>query len=276
MKIVVDLGGTNIRCGLEENGKITQRVSAACPAAEAEDVVVAALEEQIAKLFTDRVDGIGIGVPSVVDSAKGIVYNVVNIPSWKEVHLEEILEKRFRVPVRINNDANCFALGEYAFGEGKGMKNMIGMTLGTGVGAGVIIDGRLYEGRNAGAGEIGSLPYLDSDYEHYSGSDFFKRFYHTTGGAMADEAAKGSEAARAAWKEFGKHVGKMIDVILFTYDPDAIIIGGGIAHAYPYYEAAMRESMADGFPYPKTVEKITVRFSLNPDSNMLGAAALFH
>lgn len=276
MKIVVDLGGTNIRCGLEENGKITQRVSAACPAAEAEDVVVAALEEQIAKLFTDRVDGIGIGVPSVVDSAKGIVYNVVNIPSWKEVHLEEILEKRFRVPVRINNDANCFALGEYAFGEGKGMKNMIGMTLGTGVGAGVIIDGRLYEGRNAGAGEIGSLPYLDSDYEHYSGSDFFKRFYHTTGGAMADEAAKGSEAARAVWKEFGKHVGKMIDVILFTYDPDAIIIGGGIAHAYPYYEAAMRESMADGFPYPKTVEKITVRFSLNPDSNMLGAAALFH
>ena len=276
MKIVVDLGGTNIRCGLEENGKITQRVSAACPAAEAEDVVVTALEEQIAKLFTDRVDGIGIGVPSVVDSAKGIVYNVVNIPSWKEVHLEEILEKRFRVPVRINNDANCFALGEYAFGEGKGMKNMIGMTLGTGVGAGVIIDGRLYEGRNAGAGEIGSLPYLDSDYEHYSGSDFFKRFYHTTGGAMADEAAKGSETACAAWKEFGKHVGKMIDVILFTYDPDAIIIGGGIAHAYPYYEAAMRESMADGFPYPKTVEKITVRFSLNPDSNMLGAAALFH
>lgn len=77
---------------------------------------------------------IGIGVPSVVDREKGIVYNVVNIPHWEEVHLKEILEACFSVPVYVDNDANCFALGERIFGEGKTVDNFVGLTLGTGLG----------------------------------------------------------------------------------------------------------------------------------------------
>lgn len=119
-----------------------------------------------------EVAGIGVGVPSVVDSEEGIVYNVANIPSWAEVPLKRLLQERFSVPVYINNDSNCFALGVKLFGEGRKYRNLVGMTIGTGVGTGIIINGELYSGQNTGAGEIGSLPYLSHDFEHYCSSGF--------------------------------------------------------------------------------------------------------
>lgn len=97
---------------------------------------------------------------------------MANISSWKEIHLKEALESEFRVPVAINNDSNCFTLGVKMFGEGQPYANMVGVTIGTGIGAGVIIDHRLYGGEFMGAGEIGTLPYLDSDFEQYCSSFF--------------------------------------------------------------------------------------------------------
>ena len=93
-------------------------------------------------MMNEQVDGIGIGVPSIVDPEKGIVYNVANISSWKEIHLKEILENEFKVAVAINNDSNCFTLGESLYGEGKSYTNMVGVTIGTGIGAGVVIGRR--------------------------------------------------------------------------------------------------------------------------------------
>ena len=86
--------------------------------------------------------------------------------------MKEVLEEEFKVAVAVNNDSNCFALGECLFGEGRSFSHMVGITIGTGIGAGVIVGRRLYCGQYVGAGEIGSLPYLDSDFEHYCSSFF--------------------------------------------------------------------------------------------------------
>jgi glucokinase len=189
------------------------------------------------------------------------------------VHLKDILEAEFNIPVFVNNDANCFALGEHRCGAGKPYGNILGVTLGTGVGAGVIINNKLYGGSNTGAGEIGCLPYLEHALEFYCGSAFFVEFYNTTGKEAEELAKSGDANALKIWEEFGKHMGVLVKVILFTYDPDAIIFGGSIAHAYPLFEKTMRKEMAT-FDYPETVKKIQILISTRDDISILGAAAL--
>ena len=144
MKLSIDLGGTNIRIAQVEDGKCLNKVSVACLAQQDASTVLSQLSRLIGEMMNETVDGIGIGVPSIVDSEKGIVYNVANISSWKEIHLKEVLENEFKVAVAINNDSNCFALGESLYGEGQPYANMVGVTIGTGIGAGVVIDHRLY------------------------------------------------------------------------------------------------------------------------------------
>lgn len=267
MKLSIDLGGTNIRIAQVEDGKCLNKVSVACMA-----TVLSQLFQLIRGVMDERVDGIGIGVPSIVDSEKGIVYNVANISSWKEIHLKEILENEFKVAVAINNDSNCFTLGESLFGEGKPYANMVGVTIGTGIGAGIIADHRLYCGQYMGAGEIGSLPYLDSDFEHYCSSFFFKR-YNITGALAAEKAAQGDEAALDIWKEFGMHLGNLMKAILFAYAPQAIVLGGGIVTAFPLFKDAMMNEM-QSFPYKIMLDNVKVIASYRKDSSLLGASAL--
>ena len=201
MKIGLDLGGTNFRVGLVDTDRLVCKEVVPCPQGSEKEVNDALLS-LVGKVMTDEVTSIGVGVPSVVDRERGIVYNAANIPSWKEVHLKEIMEERFHRPVFINNDANCFTLGVHVFGEGRGYRDMVGLTLGTGVGAGLIINGRLYNGHNTGAGEVGSLPFREKDYEHYCASRFFQDF-HTTGKALAEEGRQGEPRALEIWRHFG-------------------------------------------------------------------------
>lgn len=273
MKLGIDLGGTNIRIGKLHEGGIIQKISAPSPSKMNLDESITYLKSVIAPMVSPEVTGIGIGVPSVVDVKEGIVYNVTNIPSWKEVHLKKILEDEFRVPVYINNDANCFAIGENRYGEGKGFPNMIGVTLGTGVGAGLVLDNSLYNGSNTGAGEIGCLRYLDNVYEHYCGSEFFTTYHNTTGKEAAERARSNDPVALSVWEEYGRHLGELVQVILFAYDPDAIVFGGGITDAYPFFSKSMYESL-QSFPYPKSLENVTIKISTNPDIAILGAVAL--
>ena len=273
MTIGIDLGGTNVRCGLVENGSVVNRLSEPCRSDQPEMVVVDQIKELIRRLMNPSVKGIGIGVPSVVDEQKGIVYNVMNIPSWKEVHLKDILEAEFKLPVFVNNDANCFALGEHRCGAGKPFRNILCATLGTGVGAGIIINNQPYNGANTGAGEIGCLPYLEHTLEFYCGSSFFVEFHNTTGKQAMELAGKGDEKALKIWDEFGKHIGKLVKIVLYVYDPEAIIFGGSIANAYSFFEASMRKEM-ENFDYPETVKKIQILISTRDDISILGAAAL--
>ena len=273
MRIGIDLGGTNMRVGLTDGATLVNSVIEPCPAKETEEVVINQLKRQIAQLMSADVTGIGVGVPSVVDCQQGIVYNVANIPSWKEVHLKEILEKEFGVPVAVNNDANAFALGVWKYGEGKGTRDMVGLTMGTGIGSGIIIDGKLYNGVNTGAGEIGSLPFKDADYEFYCSSRFFSHLHGDTGANFGKRAQAGDAEAIAVWNEFGQNVGELIKAVLFTYAPEAIIIGGGIASAFSLFEAPMRASL-ESFPYPANVAATRIMPSTLPNAAILGAGAL--
>ena len=273
MILGIDLGGTNVRVGQLSDGKLINKIVEPSPGQMPLEESLIYLKDQINKMFTPEVRGIGVGVPSVLDSETGVVYNVANIPSWVEVPLKEILESEFKVPVYINNDSNCFALGEKKFGEGRPFKHMVGVTLGTGVGAGIIINHHLFGGSNTGAGEVGCLPYLDATLEDYCGSMFFKTHHNTTGKEAAEKARNNDPAALAVWKEFGIHMGRLVEAIVLAYDPEAIVFGGGITAAFPLFESAMKEAMSN-FPYPKSMEKLQIRISTNPDIAILGAAAL--
>lgn len=271
MRIGVDLGGTNIRAALVDGQSIIRKVKAGCPAMGTCEEVIEVVAGLISKVLCEDVESIGIGVPSVVDTRRGIVYNVANIPSWVEVHLKDILEERFNIPVRINNDSNCFTLGESRFGKGQGISDMVGVTLGTGVGAGVIIDGKLYEGRNAGAGEVGCLNYLDKDYESYCSTPFFVS-HNTSGAELSAKAEAGDSDAIRLWNEFGGHLGELAKAILFAYDPEIIVFGGGIAAGHSHFEAALRERIQT-FPF-ETAKDVKIFFSEDGDMALYGASAL--
>ncbi|MBK5721213.1 ROK family protein [Dysgonomonas sp. Marseille-P4677] len=273
MKIGIDLGGTNIRMGVVENGNVSRKIAQLCKANEPENIVIDQIKSMIREIISPDITSIGIGVPSVVDAERGIVYNVMNIPSWKEVHLKEILEEEFKIPVSVNNDCNCFALGEAYYGEAIGYKDAVCLALGTGVGAGIIIDGKLYNGGNTGAGEIGSLPYLEYDYESYCSSSYFTRVHGTTGKEAFDKATSGDPEALEIWKKIGIHIGNLVKVILFTYDPSIIVMGGSISNAYSFFAPTMMDTLKT-FPYTEIVAKLQIRLSTKEDISILGASLL--
>ena len=212
-------------------------------------------------------------MPSVVDVNKGIVYNVLNIPSWEEVALRDIVEKEFNLPVSVNNDVNCFILGEHRFGLARKFRSVIGMAIGTGLGSGIIIDNHLYAGKNCGAGEIGMLPYKDSVLENYVCNRFFEDSLGIDAFEAHDAALKGSPKAIEVWEEFGVHLAAVIKAIMYTYDPEAIVMGGSIAKANRFFQDSMLESMQD-FAYPESLKKLTLLLSENENIALLGAAAL--
>ena len=273
MRIAIDLGGTNVRvASVLPDGQFGRILSEPCLATGSETEVLEQLYRLIDDLFCPEVYGIGIGVPSVVDTEKGIVYNVVGIPSWQEVHLKDLLEARYHVPAAVDNDCNCFALGVTRFGKDGPHKEAFCVTLGTGVGGSLVVDGRLYHGRNAGAGEIGSIPYLDRDYEYYCSSRFFVG-KGTTGKDTAIAAAAGDPSALAIMKEFGGHIGKLIQMIMFAYDPAVIILGGSISKAFSLYCEPMWKVIRE-FPYPKSVENLDLYSTDLDNPGILGAALL--
>lgn len=272
--IGVDLGGTNIRVGKVQNNNIVDVYSQLISSNDSEKKVIDEIISSIYKTFDDFVIGIGVGVPSIVDVEKGIVYDVQNIPSFKEVHIKKILEEEFKIPVYINNDANCFVVGEKYFGAAKGYNNVIGLTMGTGLGAGIYADGRLYLGANCGAGEFGMLPYQEGIYEDYCSGKYFVNIYKTTGKETFEKAEKGDLTAIKIFKDFGKHVGNAITAIMFAVDPELIVIGGSVSIAYKYFKDSMTKVL-DDFPYRNSVKKLKIVKSELKQTSILGAAALY-
>jgi len=273
--IGIDLGGTKVGIGRVENGRIVRHVSAAVSAQGTEQRVIEEVIGAVEQVFDPGVAGIGVGVPSVVDVEKGIVYDVQNIPSWKEVPVKEILEKRFGRPVYINNDANCFAVGEKYFGKGVKYRHLVGLIVGTGLGSGIILNGRLYSGPNCGAGEFGMIPYKDSILEHYASGQYFPRTYGARGEEVHSRAQRGELEALAIFERFGAHLGDALMIIMLAVDPEAIILGGSVSRDFPFFEGAMRERMKI-FPYHKTLERIVIEVSDQPQIAILGAAALYY
>lgn len=271
--IGIDLGATNIRVAKVSDDTITEIVAEKIESKTDKDHLINQLKKLIHQVITGTEKGIGIGVPSVVDVEKGIVYDVQNIPSWVEVPLKDILEAEFNIPVFINNDANCFVLGEKYFGKAKQYHSVVGLILGTGFGSGLVLNNLLYSGANCGAGEVGMLPYKDSIFEHYCCGQFFEKIKKTDGIKAYQKALEGDEEALQMYRELGTHVGNGIKAVLYAYDPQIIVLGGSVANALPLFKKSMYEALAD-FAYPKSLENLTIVQSELENSAVFGAAAL--
>lgn len=273
--IGVDLGGTKVLAARIAEKNIEQSAKTLITAQGTAQQVIEEVITTVTRVIDLGVVGIGIGVPSVVDVEKGIVYDVQNIPSWKEVPLKAILEDHFQLPVFINNDANCFALGEKHFGKGRQYAHMIGLIVGTGMAAGIIIDHRLYPGRNCGAGEFGMFPYLDHNIEYYACGQFFQNVHRIEGHKAYERAQNGNPQAISMFEEMGRHLGNGIINILYALDPEIIILGGSVSRAFDFFQAAMWKQI-NTFAYRSVLSNLRIEISQQPDIAVLGAAALWY
>ena len=260
-KFGVDVGGTTVKIGLfSGDGKLEEKYEIATDksdqGAHIIEHIAAKLEEIIAKKSYGILDcmGVGIGLPGPVD--RGMILGCVNL-GWGIFSIVEEFSKAFHnVPVYAGNDANIAALGEYVACAVKGMKNMIMVTLGTGVGGGIIIDGRILEGANGGAGEIGHIPVNPQEQdtcgcgkkgclEQYASATGIVRIAEKlrkengntalpagcTAKQVFDYAKEGDELAMQAVEELGRYLGLALASCACVLNPEGIVIGGGVSRA---------------------------------------------
>lgn len=272
--IGIDIGGSKVHIGLVENGSILKEVKLSTSAAASREQILQELTDGIALIMDPAVAGIGIGVPGLVDEKNGIVYELQNIPSWKEVHLKKQLEDTFRLPVCITNDANAFVAGEKIYGKGKDFTNLVGITLGTGLGTGIIIDNNIYGGTLSCAGEFGGVPFLDLTLEDYCSGKFFLREFGMTGKELKTLAKNGDARALEIFEQYGHHLGSAIRVILYALAPEAIVLGGSISSCFSLFKDSMQKSISE-FPYKQVTDRLVIEYSDLENAAILGSAALF-
>lgn len=263
MRIGIDVGGTKIEgIALAANGGERFRLRLPTPQGDypatldAISAVVAAIERQ-----TGRADSIGIGIPGALPPATGVVKNANSV--WLNGRpIDRDLMARLNRPIRIANDANCFAVSEAVDGAGAGARVVFGVILGTGVGGGIVIDGRPLVGANAIAGEWGHnpLPWPEEaerpGYRCYCGRDgcietylsgpgFARDFAAVTGRsieppAILAQARAGDPVARAALGHYGERLARALATVINLLDPDVIVLGGGLSNIPELYETVPR------------------------------------
>jgi glucokinase len=271
--IGIDIGATKIHIGLVQDGNIIQEVKFSTSSQAPKDQIIAELIKGIEALIDPEVIGIGIGVPGLVDETEGIIYDLQNIPSWQEVHLKAALEGVFKVPVFLSNDGNSFVLGEKIYGQGKAYKNLLGITLGTGFGTGIVIHGQLYSGTLSSAGEFGGVPYLDQTIEDYCSGKFFINKFGVPGDQLQQRAEAGEADARAIFQQYGTHLGKALHTLLYALSPEAIFLGGSVAGCYGLFQEAMQASLQT-FPFKRVLARLVIQPSTLQNAGILGASAL--
>tara|TARA_R110002096_G_scaffold292704_11_gene487173 strand:+ start:6252 stop:7181 length:930 start_codon:yes stop_codon:yes gene_type:complete len=255
--IGIDFGGTSVKLAVVEGSELlTDVYRIPTQDFEGSDPLIDAIVETVKEVQKDfpNIAAIGVGVPGAVDFSKGVTYNLTNVKGWSSVALRDEMAKKTGLPTVIDNDANCMAYAEYKYGAGQGYRNVICMTLGTGVGGGLILSGELYRGSNYAAGEIGQMsiaydgvdgPYGNSGaLERYIGNRQIEEMAagmyrekgvelpadHTPEG-LADLAQAGDPIATEAWSKIARYLSSNLSSTIFLLNPDAIVIGGGISHA---------------------------------------------
>ncbi len=249
--IGIDLGATFVKMGLvDDKGKAYFRRKIETPISSNKTLLIDAIIDNIRdiiKVSGKKVSGVGIGVPGPVDSKKGIVHYFPNIKGWEEVPLKSILKKKLGLRVELDNDVNAMTLGEFVFGAGKSCDNLICLTLGTGVGGGIIIGGKLYRGGSMTAGEIGHMPINETGpkcncggiacLERYIGNRYIlERAKKVFGGnitleTLASLAKSGNKKAVAIWTDVAEKLSVALVEVVNLLNPDKIVIGGGVSKA---------------------------------------------
>jgi len=279
----IDIGGTNIEAGqVDDKGRILKKIIVKTESKKGKKAVVENIIKAIEKVITDDIVGIGIGAPGPLDIKKGVLGKIVNIP-LDNIHIKSIIKNRFKKAVFLNNDANCFVLGEAFFGAGKSMTNIIGLTLGTGVGGGIVISKKLYIGRNNG-GELGHTTInfngLDCKcgnngcIESHIGKKAIIRYAKGMANSpleLYELACKGDEKAKNVWEQVGKYLGIGIANFIDIFDPDVIVIGGNISRAWKFFNKTMKkEAKKRSLFKPCSI----VKSKLGSRASILGAASL--
>ena len=279
-RIGIDVGGTNVKIALvDTKGKIVYSNSVPTRAEMGYEYTVNNIKQAIydllkeTKLTTKDIEGIGFGFPGQVDYKAGIVRNAPNIPGWVEVPIAKLIEDEFKIPTRVDNDVRCAALGELNYGAGKGCENLICITVGTGIGSGLILNGKLVRGASNAAGEIGhiklqmnggplcgcgdtgcleafasgpSIVAMAEDYIRGGKSTKFREM--ASGGQITPyivcEAAKaGDPVAQRIFTIMGEYIGIGLASVVNLLNPERIIVGGGVADAGEILLAPMAEAL---------------------------------
>lgn len=304
--IGIDLGGTNIAAALTgEDGEILQRCGQPTPRKPEEVAgVIAALAGELLGKSGEEVPYIGIGAPGAIDPVAGVITRWTNL-EFNDVPLAELVSARTGLPVLVENDANCAAIGEFAAGAGKGCESMVAITLGTGVGGGAVLNGKLYTGANYAGMEVGHFVIRQGGRRCSCGREgCFEAYCSATAliararEAMAEEpdsrlwdlagtpeqvdgriaiqaALEGDPAAGRVLAEFTEALGCGITSLVNIFQPDVLCVGGGIANAGEVLLAPAREIL-DREDYAKYYARRTrlCRAELGNDAGLIGAALL--
>jgi glucokinase len=304
--IGVDLGGTNTRTALVAlNGDILEKQKEETLAAEGHEKVIAKLIRNIdrqranADQYGRRVAAVGVGAPGVIHEQTGVVVKSPNFPDWNDLPLKQILERELKLPVFIENDANAAALGEQWRGAAKDIRSMIFLTLGTGVGGGIILDGRIWHGADGMAGEVGHMTIIPDGRSCGCGNRGCLEMYASSRGivmtfkamcagkhldaedrkevtsAQIYQAARnGDTVAHLVMKDMGRYLGIGVANLINIFNPEMVVIGGGVKAAWDLFIDATREEVRKrAFTYAAERTKI-VPSMLGDEAGMVGAAAV--
>jgi glucokinase len=307
----IDLGGTKILSSvINPQGEMLSRDHSITPAAEGPEGVIQAILQSAeracegAAIATDRVAAVGIGAPGLADTEAGILYTSPNLPGWKDVPLRDIIQEKFKKRAFLINDGNAAALGEYYFGAAKGVAHFIYVTISTGIGGGIIIDGKVLNGSKGMAGEIGHMTIADEGppcrcgnrgcWEALaSGTALAKaarkrietgvdttilsladgKIESVTAQTVQSAAEKGDPVAHQLISQTAYYFGVGLANLINIFNPEMIVIGGGLSNMgdrllKPAYEEAGRRAFQRMYRSVRFVKA-----SLGRNCGVLGAAA---
>jgi glucokinase len=273
--IGVDIDGPNVRIGKVQNDHIVAHNAFKLSSEDTQEKTLQEIINGIDSLFDGHILGIGIGVPGVVDVDSGVVYNVSRIKSWKNVQLKKILETHFKVSVYVNNDANCFAVGEKYFGKARNYANAVGVIIGEGFGAGVIIDNKVHSGSNCGVGEFGNISYKNHNYEYYCSTQFFPKENDKDFVEVLDLAIKDDSWAREVFNSYGRNLGDALQAIIYAIDPEIIVLGGQVSKAFAYFQNTLWDRL-NTCSFTQSINRLVIDVSEQENIAILGAAALYY
>ena len=288
----MDLGGTNTRFGaVRWNGEIIARHRIPTPKTTSGSEFINALAAgyyATAQMASARVEAIAAAIPATVGAKTKRLSKLPNLPVLEGVDLKSELSKRLNAEVVLENDATAATIGEHWLGVSQGKDSVIGVTLGTGIGGGIFINGLPYRGKDGSAGEIGHICVEPKGYvcgcgsrgcvEQYSSGTAIVRAAHSMGLNVESStdvfelAIKGSQNAVKVFSEAGRYLGIVLAGLINTFNPDMIVIGGGVAAGWEMFIGSLRNEVQQR-AYSEPAERANiVRAELGDDAGVLGAA----
>ena len=284
--IGIDLGGTAIKLGrFMSDGSCLKSLTVDTPQPATPETVMAIIVDAVAEVDPEGIAvAIGVGTPGPADAGGRVAKIAINLPQWWNIPVADILEAKIGKPTIIDNDANCACLGDAWLGAGRFYKNFILLTLGTGVGGAIFIDGKLFTGCFGSAGELGLINLIPDGPQCKSGNKGSLE-QHTsviairrrTGKEPAELgvlAEKGDAKALEFWQEYGKYLGTGVTSLLYVLTPEAVVIGGGVSASFEFFHPSMNTEIEQRV-MPTSRENLQIiRAQLGNRAGMLGAAKL--